>query len=190
MRIIAGKHRGRTLSTSGLRGTRPTTDRARETMFNIVGNMIDFSEKRVVDLFAGSGALGLEALSRGARTLCAVEKNRGNAKVLQNNVESLHEEENVHVFTADVLIMLKKPEELLRLHSDEKFDIVFCDPPYSLMISNEVLSLLPHMLADGAIVVMEHDVRETLLIGKDFMRMTFRNFGETMVDFLKYCAEK
>ncbi|MCW9078602.1 MAG: 16S rRNA (guanine(966)-N(2))-methyltransferase RsmD, partial [Gammaproteobacteria bacterium] len=119
VRIIGGRHRGRRLHFSPGRGLRPTPDRVRETLFNWL--QADIRGARCLDLFAGSGALGLEALSRGAAFLCAVEQNRTAAQRLRDNITLLHEESAAEVVQGDALRVLKTPPE-------RPFDIVFLDP--------------------------------------------------------------
>ena len=122
VRIIGGRHRGRRLHFSPGRGLRPTPDRVRETLFNWLQGEIRGA--RCLDLFAGSGALGLEALSRGAGWLRAVEQSRPVAQRLRENIALLAEESAAEVCQADVL-------RLLRAEPDAPFDIVFVDPPFA-----------------------------------------------------------
>ena len=109
VRIIGGRHRGRRLHFSPGRGLRPTPDRVRETLFNWL--QAEIRGARCLDLFAGSGALGLEALSRGAACLYAVEQNRAAAQRLRDNVALLHEESAVEVLQVDALRLLKTPPD-------------------------------------------------------------------------------
>jgi len=150
VRIIAGRHRGRRLHFVPGRGLRPTPDRVRETLFNWLQG--DIRGARCLDLFAGSGVLGLEALSRGASFLLAVEQNRTAAQRLRENVALLHEEASASVMQADALRLLKVPPEV-------PFDIVFLDPPFAAGLMPEACRLLEqnHWLKPAAIVYLEQD---------------------------------
>ena len=121
MRIIAGEFRGRTLCPPGDRRTRPTADRVREAWFSILGDRL--SGATVVDLFAGSGALGLEALSRGASHVEFVEVGKSAVTALRANVAALDAEERVKVHRGDALRFVDRLDE-------GSFDIAFADPPY------------------------------------------------------------
>jgi 16S rRNA (guanine966-N2)-methyltransferase len=150
VRIIGGRHRGRRLHFSPGRGLRPTPDRVRETLFNWL--QADIRGARCLDLFAGSGALGLEALSRGAAFLCAVEQNRTAAQRLRDNITLLHEESAAEVVQGDALRVLKTPPE-------SPFDIVFLDPPFEDGLLPAVCRLLEDRdwLAPDAVIYLEQD---------------------------------
>ena len=122
VRIIGGRHRGRRLSFIPGRGLRPTPDRVRETLFNWL--QADIRGARCLDLFAGSGALGLEAVSRGCGFLCAVEQSRAAAQRLRDNVSRLQEEAVVEVRQEDAMRLLRSPPRM-------PFDIAFLDPPFA-----------------------------------------------------------
>ncbi|MGD8957138.1 MAG: 16S rRNA (guanine(966)-N(2))-methyltransferase RsmD, partial [Chromatiaceae bacterium] len=122
VRIIGGRHRGRRLGFSAGRGLRPTPDRVRETLFNWLQSEIHGA--RCLDLFAGSGALGLEALSRGASALLAVEQNRAAAQRLRENIRLLDEQAAAEVIQRDALSLLTRPPVA-------PFGIVFLDPPFA-----------------------------------------------------------
>ena len=152
VRIIGGRHRGRRLHFLPGRGLRPTPDRVRETLFNWLQGEVRGA--RCLDLFAGSGALGLEALSRGAAYLCAVEQNRAAAQRLRDNVALLHEESTVEVMLADAL-------RLLKARPDAAFDIVFLDPPFADGLLPAVCRMLEEndWLGPAAMVYLEQDVK-------------------------------
>ena len=150
VRIIGGRHRGRRLHFSPGRGLRPTPDRVRETLFNwLQGHILG---ARCLDLFAGSGALGLEALSRGAAFLYAVEQNRTAAQRLRDNIILLHEGSTAEVVQGDALRVLRTPPET-------PFDIVFLDPPFADGLLPEVCRLLEDRdwLALDAVIYLEQD---------------------------------
>lgn len=127
IRIIGGRFKGKQLEVLDVEGLRPTTDRARETIFNWLNNKLEGI--RVLDLFAGSGALGLEALSRGAHEVTFVEKNRDNATLLKNVVSSLPEldGDKAEVFNIDAERFIREYDR-----NAEPYDLIFFDPPYDI----------------------------------------------------------
>jgi len=155
-RIVGGQARGRHLSVPP-RGTRPTSDRAREALFNTLRSELDVAGARVLDLFAGSGAVGLEALSRGAAAAVFVESDRPAARVLADNIASLG-------LPGAVLRRLAVDSYLGAAGADEPFDLVFADPPYALA-SAAVASMLGLLVSGGwlaqpAIVVVERSAHD------------------------------
>lgn len=154
-RIVGGAAKGRRLAVPP-RGTRPTSDRAREALFNSLAGLIDIDGARVLDLFAGTGAVGLEALSRGAASACFVESDRAACEVLRRNVESVGlPGAEVHRHQAAAY--------LVGAGADEPFDLVFADPPYAF--GEQPLAVLlstlttPRWLAVTAIIVVERSAR-------------------------------
>lgn len=154
-RIVGGVARGRRLGVPP-RGTRPTSERAREGLFNTLSTLVDFSGARVLDLFAGSGAVGLEALSRGARSVEFVESDRAACEVLQRNIAAVG-------LAGTTVHRNPAATYLLGAGTDEPFDVVFADPPYSF--GDQPLAVLlaelagPKWLTDAAIVVVERAAR-------------------------------
>ncbi len=146
MRIIGGKHRGRNLVRVGKITTRETADMVKESVFNMLGGTIDGI---VLDLFAGSGAYGLEAISRGASFLYAVDHDRIAVKTIVENAKILNEIEHVSVNLKDYQRFLNALEETLF------FDVVFIDPPYDFIVYHEVLEQLDTHLNQNALVVCE-----------------------------------
>ena len=149
MRIIAGNLRGRRLNPPANLPVRPTTDMARESLFNILNNYVDYEESTVMDLFAGTGAVSLEFVSRGAREVTAVDINAQCTDYIKAECGRLGVS-NLHVVRADVFDMMKR--------LSRRFDIVFADPPYAL----EQLATLPDLvferqvLTDDGIFILEH----------------------------------
>ena len=147
VRVIGGRHRGRKLPVADAPGLRPTPDRVRETLFNWLGQ--DLAGWHCLDLFAGSGALGFEAASRGAASVTLVEQAPRVAKSLLV-AEKLLEEPGLQVVCADALAYLARP-------AVEPLDLVFLDPPYGQgWLDRIIMPLLPH-LADGARLYMESE---------------------------------
>ena len=158
MRIIAGKYRSRLLKSPKGLALRPTSDRLRETLFNVLADLV--SGACFLDLFAGTGAVGIEALSRGASEAIFVEKHAPTAALIKKNLESLEIRAGVRVLTLDVL------KALDRLATEpagaaSRINLVFLDPPYAEKDQyKEVLSSLANsnakLLAPGAVVAAEH----------------------------------
>ena len=149
MRIIAGSLRGRRLNPPQNLPVRPTTDMARESLFNILNNYVDYEECAVMDLFAGTGAVSLEFVSRGAREVTSVDINAQCTDFIKQSAQQFGVK-NLHVVRADVFDLLKR--------ANRKFDIVFADPPYAI----DGLATLPDLvferqvLTDDGIFVLEH----------------------------------
>lgn len=152
MRIIAGTHRGRRLAAPTGEHTRPTGDRVREALFNLVGPVEDAA---VLDLYAGSGALGLEALSRGARRCVFVEVDGAACKVIRANLETLGLT-GALVVQRDAIAALNEETAARRRH-----DLVLLDPPYDRWAAVELRlgELLPQVVAASGLVVVETDAR-------------------------------
>lgn len=132
MRIIAGKYKSRRiLMPKNFDTLRPTSDRARETLFDVLANKADFENAACLDLFAGTGALGFEALSRGADSAVFVDLSRRNIVAIKSTSDLLGCGEQVSAFRADALKFLKE-------NSDDKYDFVFADPPYDYAKYNEL----------------------------------------------------
>ena len=149
-RIIAGSARGRRLQVPAGEGTRPTSDRAREGLFSSLLSLLDLDGARVLDLYAGSGALGLEALSRGAASATLVEDDPAALAVLHDNVERLALP-GAHVVGVAV-------ERWLAAAPEPRYDLALLDPPYELDVV-PVLELLLPWLAEDAVVAVERATR-------------------------------
>jgi 16S rRNA (guanine966-N2)-methyltransferase len=146
VRIIAGTWRSRRVRFPDAPGLRPTPDRVRETLFNWLGPHLDGLS--CLDLFAGSGALGFEALSRGARRVVMVEQDRVTAQALHASAQSL-EAEHLEIVKSDALRFLAS--------TSERFDVAFVDPPYASKLVDAVMQRLPGHLNDDARVYAEAD---------------------------------
>lgn len=176
-RIISGLAKGRNIKVPSS-GTRPTSDRVREAVFtSLTSRLGSFSDLVILDLFAGSGAFGLEAMSRGAKTCTLVEKNLAAAKIIKENASNLNFD--VEIKTSDVKAFLKAA-------ATKKFDLVFVDPPYELINSEieEVLGMLLENghLAEDAVVVVERSARgEAFEWPSGFEQVQERTYGETLV---------
>ncbi len=134
MRIISGKFKGRLIKVPQSKEIRPTTDRVRETLFNILNNKINFEGIKVLDLYSGSGALGLECLSRGSNEIDFVEKNLFIYKNLIKNISSLGADSQCSVFRMEVL---KYSYRKNKVH----YDLILADPPFLKMMSMKLLKI-------------------------------------------------
>lgn len=183
MRIISGTARGTKLYTLDGMNTRPTLDRVKEPLFNIIN--FELEDATVLDLFAGSGALGLEALSRGAKKVFFCEKNREAALVVEKNI--------IKTKFNDKAVLLKTDFEkaILQLqNSNEKIDIVFIDPPYKTDFVKKSLNLLlnSNILCDDFIIIVETDEPDRILDdikNVDINLYDNRKYGRVSLFFLK-----
>ncbi len=178
-RIIAGSARGRRIVAPAGRGTRPTSDRVREALFSRLDHEGLLDATRVLDLFAGSGALGLEAASRGAARVVLVDSGREAVASCRRNVDALGLQDRVAVQQAPV-------EAFLRTTPDRPYDLVLLDPPYPLPEADlaTVLAALADggWLAAGAVVVVERSTRgPEPAWPPDLTRFDSRRYGETTV---------
>ncbi|CAN5463029.1 16S rRNA (guanine(966)-N(2))-methyltransferase RsmD [soil metagenome] len=180
MRILGGTLKGRSLSVVVLPGTRPTTDAMRESLFSTLESHIDWTECTVLDLFSGTGALGFEALSRGASHCTFVEKSTSMCRSIERNAKALELTAQCTVHVEDVMSMLKRRTGV--------YDVVFCDPPYDLRSCNQVLRALDshRIVSDGGVFVAEHDEREVVVDVKGWQRKASRQRGSTVVDVLQF----
>jgi 16S rRNA (guanine966-N2)-methyltransferase len=182
LRVIAGELKGRRLRTaSGLR-TRPTAERTREAIFNILGSTVQ--QAHVLDLFAGNGAYGIEALSRGAASALFIEVDRQACAVLAGNIQTCGMADKARVLRWDASRNLN----CLRNH-EPGFQLVFMDPPYGRGLVEPALSHLhqSHCATDGAQLVVEHDRDDPLPEpAKPYRLHDQRRYGRTLVSFLTY----
>ncbi len=169
--MIGGRYGGRTLVAPRGRGTRPTGDRVREALFSILG---DISGARVLDLFAGSGALAVEALSRGAASATLIDSSAGAIEAISRNVKAL--ELGARVQRRDALAFLRAARG-----AAEQYDLVFLDPPYRSAsgLSAELSVALAPVLAPGCRVVSESDRRSALEL--DLPLIDERRYGDTLI---------
>ncbi|MCL2106336.1 MAG: 16S rRNA (guanine(966)-N(2))-methyltransferase RsmD [Oscillospiraceae bacterium] len=153
MRVITGSARGVPLSTlPGEELVRPTAQRVKEALFSAI--QFEIEGRRALDAFAGSGQLGIEALSRGAASCVFIENNRGAVKILKKNIEKAGLAEGAKVLQADAMTWLRR--------EGEAFDLVFLDPPYGNGLLQEALALVSVRVAEGGAVLCEAPLREAM----------------------------
>ena len=175
MRVIAGSARGVPLTAPRGAATRPITDRVKETLFAIIGDRV--IDARVLDLYAGSGAIGIEALSRGAERVDFVERDRSAQSVLKANLERTKLTEGASVHEADV--------EKFLAGAEGPWDLVVLDPPYGTRAIVAPLRALVPLLAPHASVVIKHFWRADTPEVEGLAVVRQRRFGETMLTFLE-----
>jgi 16S rRNA (guanine966-N2)-methyltransferase len=175
MRIIAGTFRGRRLTTGRGLAIRPATDRARQTIFDILTHRIAFDGLTVLDLFAGTGSLGLESLSRGAAHTTFIESSRASVEVLEANIRSLQCQDRCTVYQSDVFRFLRSV--------GRSYDLVFADPPYGLPDLARIPLAIEssHVLGPTSFIIMEHPTSVSITFSPDRYRVTTRPFGQTLV---------
>lgn len=181
MRIVAGSARGRALAgpRPGSSHIRPTADRVRETLFNVLGQWLE--GQAVLDLYAGTGALALEALSRGAARAVLVDQDREAVALCRGNARSLGFEPQVEVLAQPVERAVK-----LLAQRGERFDLIFADPPYAARQVESVLEQVVGLLAAEGTLVVEHDRREPAPEEQGGLRrVDQRRFGDTLVSLYR-----
>lgn len=182
MRIIGGTRRGKRLFTPRNRAIRPTADRVRESIFNILADRI--SDSRVLDLFAGTGAMGLEALSRGAKHAVFIDNYPAALMLIDRNIRACDWTDRADIIRWDLrrnLNCIQSP--------NESFTLVFIDPPYESQLIATILTHLDHSgtLAGEAWVIVEHGVNDIPKTGPDtFDLKDQRTYGKTLVSFFRY----
>lgn len=184
MRIVGGKFRGRTLKTPHSDTIRPTSDRLRQAIFNILEhNYKDvLHHARVLDLFAGTGACGLEALSRGAAFAAFIDKGHEAQKIIHENIDTFGVSDQTVVIRLDATAL--KP-----LTHFAPFSLVFCDPPYGKSLSRKALTSCAQKgwLAPNALILVEEETGEhDLLPETDFTLLDTRIYGSTHFIFSRY----
>jgi 16S rRNA (guanine966-N2)-methyltransferase len=180
LRIIAGEFKGRRIVAAKGRSIRPTADRLRETIFNILGNCVIGS--RILDLFAGTGAMGIEALSRGADYAVFIDRQPAAIQCIQRNLTPLNIDHRHRVIRWDI------QHSLACLAEDSNgFDIVFIDPPYQAGLIKPTLAHLDQtaLLHEGCRIVIEHHRSETIAcVPNRFTLRDQRLYGKALVSFL------
>ncbi|MBN9044380.1 MAG: 16S rRNA (guanine(966)-N(2))-methyltransferase RsmD [Rhizobiales bacterium] len=182
MRIVGGRFRGRPLATPSTSAIRPTTDRTRESLFNIIAH--NFPEKlegaRVLDLFAGTGALGFEALSRGARHATFVEESAEGRGLLRSNIEAFGLQGHTRILRRDAC-------QLGIAGTMEPFDLVFADPPYGRRMGEKAFlsAFRGGWLDADALLVLEEEAEAPLELDESFTVFEERSYGGTVIRLIR-----
>ena len=180
MRIIAGAFRSRTIDAPHGEKTRPTSDRARETLFNILANVVSFEGMSVLDLFAGSGAFAFEALSRGAAKAVCIDRSSAAIRTMKTNAAALGVEAQTTLIRADVYDWIGK--------TDNRFGLIFADPPYDdpgILKRLPALLLESRLLSPDSIVIIEHRFGSELALPQAAVVVKERNAGEAQFSFIQ-----
>lgn len=178
MRVISGSARGLKLNTPTNNDIRPTTDRVKESMFNIISPQV--YDSTVLDLFSGSGALGIECISRGAREVYFCDKSKESVQVLKSNLKKTKFNEKSHIMNEDYKSVIKKLAS-----RGVKFDLIFVDPPYYRGLFEDVLKSIDEsgVLDKDGIIVVEHDADIKMKDVGDLCVYKERKYGITMLTF-------
>lgn len=183
MRIIAGSCRGRSLVTPKTRQIRPTTDRVKQVIFDSLGVPFDFPA--ALDLFAGTGSLGFEAISRGSESVIFVEKARPALEIIKKNAQNLQFQNQCKILPFDVFKALKQLSDL-----EEKFSLIFADPPYQKMLAAKIIDAIDReqLLLPGGIAIIEHSAKDTP--NTDFLEnlqiVKTKSLGETSFSLITH----
>jgi len=170
VRVIAGSSRGRSLRAPAGSGTRPTADRVREAIFNVLAGLVDLEGAHVADLFAGSGAMGIEALSRGAGSVTFVDNSLAAVRAVRANVTGTGlDPDATRVVRAEVVEWLRRPH---------RFDLALCDPPYAFQAWSE---LLDRLRADVAVIESDRPVEPP----DDWEIIRNKRYGGTLVTVVR-----
>lgn len=178
MRVVAGIAKGKKIDTLKGNTIRPTADRVKESVFNILGAQI--IDSQVLDLYSGSGALGIEALSRGAKSCIFVDNNHECAVVIKSNLERIG-------FNGEIL----KRDAVQAINglakNGVKIDVLFADPPYDKDLAKNLLSQLANhdILTDSSIIIIEHSQREEPVTVGRFVKIREKKYGDTIVSLYK-----
>jgi 16S rRNA (guanine966-N2)-methyltransferase len=186
MRVVAGRFRGRPLAAPGNTSVRPTSDRVRESVFNILTHGISdfsFEGERVIDLFAGTGALGIEAISRGSSYCLFVEEAPDARALIRRNVEALG-------LTGETRIFRRDATDLGPAANMEPYGLAFLDPPYGKGLGEKALAGLAGggWLKPGAICVFEEKANAAIVIPEPFKQLDARTWSDTEVRFCRFEA--
>ncbi len=180
MRIITGLYKGRAIRTVDDLSVRPATDRVKKTIFDMLAVRLDFDGATVLDLFAGSGSLGFEALSRGAARAVFVEANPEAAGFIEENAQNFGCERFTEIRERDAVSFVQ--------HTKEAFDLVFADPPYRFDRTKELPGMIfeAGLVKKGGLLVIEHDPKVHFESTRVFAAGPEKKFGRTVVTFFQH----
>ena len=181
LRVISGKARGLKLDTPKNQDVRPTTDRVKESLFNMINSYI--MDSNILDLFAGTGSLGIECLSRGAKNCVFVDKSKDSINIVRSNVKKARVENESTILNVDFKDAVKRLST-----QNQKFDVIFMDPPYYENMFIECLKSIDkfNLLDEDGIIVVEHDTKDKF---PDNMGRLYKSrdkkYGNTTLTFYK-----
>lgn len=180
MRIIGGKARGTKLYTLEGQSTRPTLDRVKESLFNIIQNEVQ--DSLFLDLFSGSGAIGLEAVSRGARKAILCDKSKHAIQIIRKNALKTHLEEKIEIYNYNF-------EALLKTKISEKQDIIYIDPPYETNFAYEAVKIIleQDLIKKDSTIIIETDRKEKIMVEMEKLEVEItdiRKYGRAYLIFL------
>ena len=180
MKVISGKLKGRKIVGYDIDGTRPTMDRVKESIFGSIQNYIN--DSIVLDLFAGSGNLGIESISNGASICYFVDNNKKCIKTIQDNIEQFGIEDNCVVIQNNY----KKALEYFR-NSNIKFDIIFVDPPYQCKLMNEILDVVKeyNILNNSGIIILEYSFDKLSEDRDGYRLLKYKKYGDKYISIYK-----
>jgi 16S rRNA (guanine966-N2)-methyltransferase len=176
MRIISGKFKGRTIKFPKSKLVRPTTDKVKESIFNYLNNIIDFEDIKVCDIYAGSGSLGLEALSRGAGLTHFVEKDFFVSKTLRENIEALGVEDSTRIYRMEALRFFSQT-------GHEVYDLILADPPF---FKDDIHKVVKKIIANGflsesGIMIVERSIQTYEKDKTEFEREPIKKLGDSLI---------
>ncbi|MGQ7869274.1 16S rRNA (guanine(966)-N(2))-methyltransferase RsmD [Sunxiuqinia sp. sy24] len=177
MRIVGGTHRGRQFSPGKSFKARPTTDMAKESLFNIITNQVDFEEIKVLDLFAGTGSISFEFLSRGCTDITTLELNFQHHQFIRSVIEKLDASKEIRAIKGNAFKFCEQ--------SSDQFDVVFADPPYDHSRFNEIPSLVLQnkLLKEGGLFILEHGKQYNFSEVDKYVET--RHYGSVYFSFFK-----
>jgi len=184
MRVIAGTLRGRRLSTVKSLAVRPTTDRAKQVIFDVLATRVDLDGARILDIFAGSGSLGIEALSRGAAAVTFIERSGEALAVLEQNLLSLGIADRCERVRSDVYRFLESGRK--------PYDVVFADPPYDLPDIESLPDTIGRsgLVREGGWLIMEHRSSSTVEPDASMFRTIRKELGQTIALIMQFGADE
>lgn len=179
MKIISGIYKGRNLSGFDIDGTRPTMDRVKESLFAMIQDNI--KESIVLDLFSGSGNLGIEALSEGAKEAYLVDKNIKACKIMKENITK------IGIKNANILNVDYKKALMYFKDNNIKFDVIFLDPPYNTDLIDKSINLISNynLLSDQGIIVCESNVLDKITYNNNYQKIKEKKYGDKWVVILE-----
>jgi len=178
LRILGGDFKGKKLKSIKKSKIRPTSARAKTSIFDVLKDEIE--GKEILDLYAGSGALGIEALCRGADFVTFVDSSHKSTNIIKKNIEELNFKDKTRVFRLDSLKFIRRESE-----ERKRYDIIFCDPPYQKETISKILDSIAEfdILNENGIFILEHHKKEKLIQKENLELVKEKRLGDTVVSF-------